>query len=644
MLLTLILLYLNWVCYHMRRGMPGDRTLWFIQASAVWGILLLAVTEGLSAFRILNQGALWAVWLGLAVLLGVWLVRQHPGEGLRALGRRRAVPWGRAALYLPMAGIGLTAVGFSLAVVPYNWDSMTYHVSRIAHWAQNRSAAHYATNIIRQITSPVLAEFVNAHVYIMTGQRDILLNLLQAGSYLACAWAVWQIARKLGCRPGLCCGAVILYMTMPTAFAEAMTTQVDNFATVWLLYFVYILLDFARPEEKIGFSGAHVGRVCTLGVLVALGYLTKPSVCIAMAVLLVWLLVMCLCRKDNAGCLCRLALCAAPAVALPILPELARNFVTFSAFSAPIAGPRQLVGTLRPLYLLINMIKNATYNLPSRYFPQLSQFLLRAVRKGALVLGVDLNQETISENGQEFFYQAASDYGQDTANNPIILYFMMAAAVMALLFWIKRKGKGILFDYFPAALACFLVFCTVLRWEPYVSRYMVSYLALLCPAIACQLQRISRDQVRWAWLGILFFVSFVEFLGMIHYHRTMCVKFQANLRPQGYYAMRTTEYAPYSRICLDAAEKGYERIGLLLTENDYEYPLWCGLKGTAVRIEHVCVENESRVYADETFVPDCVIGSGGAPGEAVVIGGQSFAVSQEYEGGYYLLERESWGQ
>ena len=63
-----------------------------------------------------------------------------------------------------------------------------------------------------------------------------------------------------------------------------------------------------------------------------------------------------------------------------------------------------------------------------------------------------------------------------------------------------------------------------------------------------------------------------------------------------------------------------------------------------MRIEHVCVENESRVYADETFVPDCIIGSGGAPGEAVVIGGQSFAVSQEYEGGYYLLERESWGQ
>ena len=67
--------------------------------------------------------------------------------------------------------------------VPYNWDSMTYHLSRIANWTQNRSVAHYATHNIREIVSPALAEFINLHVYILTGQKDNLFNLLRICAY-----------------------------------------------------------------------------------------------------------------------------------------------------------------------------------------------------------------------------------------------------------------------------------------------------------------------------------------------------------------------------------------------------------------------------------------------------------------------------
>lgn len=63
----------------------------------------------------------------------------------------------------------------ALGTIPYNWDSMTYHLPRIAYWRQNRSIAHYATNCIRQISSPVLAEFVNLHVYILCRGHDWFL-------------------------------------------------------------------------------------------------------------------------------------------------------------------------------------------------------------------------------------------------------------------------------------------------------------------------------------------------------------------------------------------------------------------------------------------------------------------------------------
>ncbi len=39
----------------------------------------------------------------------------------------------------------------------------------------------------------------------------------------------------------------------------------------------------------------------------------------------------------------------------------------------------------------------------------------------------------------------------------------------------------------------FIIFCCLVRWEPYVSRYMISYLALLCPMIAFETEDFSEN-------------------------------------------------------------------------------------------------------------------------------------------------------
>ena len=61
----------------------------------------------------------------------------------------------------------------------------------------------------------------------------------------------------------------------------------------------------------------------------------------------------------------------------------------------------------------------------------------------------------------------------------------------------EKCGRG----YVTAAALSFLAFCTVLRWEPFVGRYMISYLALLCPMISMVLQLETgekrREPLRW---------------------------------------------------------------------------------------------------------------------------------------------------
>jgi hypothetical protein len=216
-------------------------------------------------------------------------------------------------------------VYLAFVMVPYNWDSMTYHLSRIAHWSQNGSVAHYATNIIRQLASPVLAEFVNLHVYVISGQSDHFFNLLQCFSYITNGIIISGICSKLKCNKTFSRLAVLLWLSMPSAFAEALTTQVDQFSTLWLLIFVYFLLDFTAEIEKITFDRQSVLGVCALGFCVSLGYMTKPSVSIGMLLFTVWLLILAIRRKANWSSLWKLIAVTLPTIVLPLMPELARN-------------------------------------------------------------------------------------------------------------------------------------------------------------------------------------------------------------------------------------------------------------------------------------------------------------------------------
>ena len=82
-------------------------------------------------------------------------------------------------LYWIFAGIllGIILLVGALFTVPYNYDSMTYHLGRIGHWIDNGSVAHYVSCIDRQIYSPVMSEYEMLHMFLLNG-NDSFLNLL----------------------------------------------------------------------------------------------------------------------------------------------------------------------------------------------------------------------------------------------------------------------------------------------------------------------------------------------------------------------------------------------------------------------------------------------------------------------------------
>lgn len=451
-------------------------------------------------------------------------------------------------------------------------------------------------------------------------------------------WALYLFSiTQLGKECFNCSFRAVSFPVIVDALTE-MATQVDLFSTLWLLIFIYFLLDFANPEEKLSFNRNTLATVAVLGLCVAFGYLAKPSVCIGIAVFVLWLLIMCIARKDSVAVICKYLGCVIPCI---LLPEFLRSFGTFHAISSPAAGQRQLLGTLNPLYLGFNFFKNMVHNLPNVYVFDSAYLLTKLVEKSAALLGVDLNHPSISEDGRIFSLHAAPNLAHDTAINPLIVILFLLCVAAVLLTWRKRSRHRLAFSYSLAASTAFLLFFAAVRWEPFVTRYMVSFLALLCPMLALQMQKLtegaSKSRLRWGVISIVCFLCTADLLSMSIYHRNMCTRYKADRRPTGYYVNRVTEQVPYGIICQSILDGGYKKIGLSIGSDTYEYPIWKILEGQAEQIEHVNVSNESLIYDDGSFIPDCVIWIGNVPETVFSWNGQVFSHLMEAEEGYYLL-------
>lgn len=153
------------------------------------GVFVVASTELLSLASLIGAPALVATWF-CALAMGGWvLTRTWTGWTLLR-------PISRNARWLVLPGILLAVpLVVSVAAAPNNWDSMTYHLPRVAHWQAQGSVTFYATSIDRQLWMAPLSEFAAMHLMTLSG-GDVLANLVQWAALGLTAVAASVLAQR----------------------------------------------------------------------------------------------------------------------------------------------------------------------------------------------------------------------------------------------------------------------------------------------------------------------------------------------------------------------------------------------------------------------------------------------------------------
>ena len=252
-------------------------------------------------------------------------------------------------------------------------------------------------------------------------------------------------------------------------------------------------------------------------------------------------------------------------------------------------------------------------------------------------------------------------WNHDTANNPVIVWLMLLSVLAGLFIGLKaycNKKGGLLRrrskadgieknaaavnsigrGYYIVGIISMLAFCCVVKWYNFVIRYEIGYLAMVSPAVMLMFQRLfkKRKKAVYVFGCLLFAVSILTFVQEIKYHS----KYQAvyafrdsgEARIRKYFEVRGGLFGPYVQISGDIASRHYERIGFYCGSDSYEYPLWKLLPEGVERFEHVCVVNETSIYDDENFVPECIIAVDRETEQKISYHGYDYIQIADYQG------------
>lgn len=482
-------------------------------------------------------------------------------------GRRRppALPRVRPGLLVGLLLlVVLLGVGYELFIVvatpPNNWDSMHYHLARVAAWHARESLSYFPTHNGIENAYPQNAELLVLWTVVFLG-RDVLAALPQLLAALATAASVYGIARRLGAERAGAAFAALLFPTLTIVALESMTTQNDLVEASFVAAAVMFALGRTRAEAALaGLAlGLAVGTKLTflyaLPALVVIGLLALPRRRLA---------------EVSAAAVLGFALVGMYAY-VQNLAETGRPQGTahqVSALPPHVTFTGTVSTVLRTTYRMIDL---AGYQPPA---------FLRAHVAGAAkrvfdVLHVPPNPPESTTSGPGTFafpYALNADVSEDSsALGPLGFLLLLPLSLGLVVAWILRKTDRVR-GAFALALPVYVVALALgTRWNLYVDRFLVTPAALTLPLAP---RVLRRTELRVA--ALLVATATVALAFVYNPAKPTGVNGGTPVWDLGRAQAQSLRW-PELRPVLEAVQRNVPataRLGVDLEPTDWEYPFW----------------------------------------------------------------------
>ncbi len=574
----------------------------------IQGFLVFLSTEILSLFQAITANHILFFWIISFVLSSATLfilcnknfpsfVRfiLSPFINLRTYLKSQPLSLQEISLIVCMIAllilIGLTA----LIAPPNNWDSMTYHMPRVAHWIQNQTLGIYTTNIARQLAILPFAEYLILHWQILTGS-DLFANFVQFLSMIGCLIGVSLICKLFNADRFTQLLSSVLCLTIPMGILQSSSTQNDIVSAFYGICF----LSFMLLEKKEFKNKYLIPLIISLG----LATFTKSS---SFAYLLPFFLLFTFAsfKKNKTKSFLPIILLLTTAILINAghafrCSKLDKSITDKTSYKLIKPGKFGIAPTLS------NALKNIRVHLATPSL-KINTFIENGIITIHKFLDIEVNDPDLTYSPDKKFY-IKMPFHEDHAGN---LLHTLLITVCLFLFIISKQNKSIkeLNSYLTGLLLGFILFVTFCKWQPWISRLQLPLFIFSVPFIAIMLSRMKRNIL--LVLAILFVIASLPWVlknesrNLIGRNNIFSLK-----RSSLYFKNRPPLEPSYVKTVSYLSENKINKIGILCSEDDWEYPLWPLLTESSLgrfRLEHVVLKEKTPIYPLGEFIPDAII-------------------------------------
>ena len=355
----------------------------------------------------------------------------------------------------------------AIFIAPNNWDSMAYHLPRVEHWIQNKNIYPYPTNIVRQVLTSPLSEYIIANFQILAS-TDSFSNLVQFASFIFILFSATLIFSilKIGMKGQLF--LLLALLSLPMMLFQATTTQTDLLASFFFLSFILFALLIIRTEANFKTNFIFLALSLTLGIL------TKYHIAIFAVPIVIYLLFYLIKKNNNANTIFAL-LISCLTIAIILVPLFARNIYFFGSITGKDLFDENATivnSTISIQNMLSNNFKHIVdfISLPLNGYNNLLFSVNHSLHN---LIGLSENMPGNNWAGEPF---TVNNYlNEDTAGS--IIHALLITLSLALVFKSMHKTKLILL--FAYCFIAFSLYGLLFRYTPFDIRLLLPVLIFL---------------------------------------------------------------------------------------------------------------------------------------------------------------------
>ena len=585
-----------------------------IKTTLIFSGILFSVTELLSGFHSLNLFSLAIFWGTFNVILIALLLRNQGKVTLRLMVQKIKFYYQNLLLKEKLL-IGVLLILLCLLLAqgllypPNNWDSLTYHMSRIMYWIGNESVDYFPTHILRHLYQPPFAEYFILNINLLNG-NDFLSNSVELFFLIQCLVVVYALLSMFQTTRLLKLLALFLVITIPAVELQSTTTKNDIVCAFFVLSSLFYSL-------KI-FKNNSLNSTVFFGLSIGLGFITKGTAYVFMAPILALygFHILSVTLKDKSVKPIGLATLAMVLALSLNVKHYSRNYaVNKSLLNIDDAEAKAYANeTMNGKLLLSNLIKNSGLHLG---YP-IEKNCDSIIRNAHKAIGVSIDDKRLNYLGIPYQSARAAVTHEDYVTNTVhFILWALAFSFLVFHFLFSKTRNKTEMIIVIVLVAQILLFTGYLKWQPWHTRLHIPIfiLSIIPIMLACQKTKWFKGMV-WVSIPLLLY----SFMFYFVYNNLRPIQnnpiYTKNLRIDDnrfkkYFANQPQLYTEYKVVLEELYDANPKTVGLKMM--DWEYPLFNAYYYDHLQLVAIDVNNNTGILKQENQSVDLIISTSNSP-------------------------------